>query len=54
VAADEGKHMAKRKEAGVTYKTLAHEHGTSKTTAHRKVQSHFMKTGYNNLGSAKD
>jgi hypothetical protein len=48
------KSHADAKSRGLTYKQVAHEHGTSKTTSHRKAKSHFMRDGYNNLGSAKD
>jgi hypothetical protein len=48
------KSHADAKARGLTYKQVAHEHGTSKTTSHRKAKSHFMRDGYNNLGSAKD
>jgi DNA-binding IclR family transcriptional regulator len=49
----EAKHMAARKAVGVTYRELAKEHNTSKSTAHRKVND-FIRDGYNSLGSAKD
>jgi hypothetical protein len=49
------KQMAKRKKAGVSYRTLAAEHGTSKSSAHRAVKGDTepMRQGFNRLGSAK-
>lgn len=44
-------HMAQRKAAGLTYKEVAGEFGTSKSTAHRKVGK-MIQQGYTKLGKA--
>jgi transposase len=37
---DKHEHMAHRKSQGVTYKEMAKEFGTSKSSAHRSVKKH--------------
>lgn len=44
------KHMAKRKDAGLSHRAVAAEFGVSKSTAHRKVSA--MRKGYTRLGKA--
>ena len=45
-------HMARQKQSGATYSTIAHEHGTSKSTAHRRVKQDTLRQGFNRLGGA--
>jgi hypothetical protein len=45
-------HMAKRKAAGQTYREVAGEFGTSKSTAHRKAAGQVLRQGYNRIGGA--
>ena len=44
------KHMAKRKDAGLSHRAVAKEFGVSKSTAHRKVSA--MRKGYTSMGKA--
>lgn len=43
--------MASRKRQGLTYREIAGEHGTSKSTAHRKARG-LLGRGYTREGSA--
>jgi hypothetical protein len=42
-------HMERRRKHGLTYKQLGDEFGTSKSSAHRKIQAKTKKTGKLNL-----